>query len=220
MSSALYDSIARIARHEAQSTAVCGIGQVTDAFPNNGSGPPDYAISVKMRDTQMVLPRVPIAVGALGVAAIPAVDDVVVVVFVNGDYNAPIVVGRLYHADEQPPTHSAGQIVLALPPDQATPDLNLIVDGGAPSAELTLPGGVDLKAEDSKLTLTVGQLSVTLDASGSGQVQLAANSSTVTINQDGDIVINAAGDLKLQGTNIDIEASGQVTIQGATVGVN
>lgn len=220
MSSALYDSIARIARHEARANAVCGIGVVTDAFANDGSGPPDYAVSVTMRDTQIELPRVPIAVGALGFAAIPAVDDVVIVVFANGDYNAPIVVGRLYHADEQPPTHSDGQLVLGLPPGQSTPDINLVVDGNAPSIDLTLPGDVDLNAADSKVTLTVGKLSITIDASGSGQIQMAAGSSSVTINQDGDIEINAAGDIKLQGTNIDIEASGQVKIQGATVGVN
>jgi hypothetical protein len=220
MSSALYDSIARIARHEARAIAVCAIGEVTDAFANDGSGPPDYAVSVKLRDSQLDLPRVPIAVGVLGAAAIPAVGDLVVVVFVNGDYNAPIVVGRLYHSDAAPPTHADRQIVLGLPPGQAAPDLSLVVDGGVPSAELILPGGVDLKAEDSKLTLTVGALSVTLDTTGAGQVQVAANSSTITINQDGDIEITAAGDIKLQGTNVSIEASGQVTIQGATVGVN
>jgi phage baseplate assembly protein gpV len=181
-----------------------------------------------MRDTQLVLPRVPIATGVLGAAAIPAVDDLVVVLFLNGDYHAPIVVGRLYHADEPPPKHSAGQVVLALPPGQSKPDLTLVVDGSAPTVELKLPGDVDLKAEDSQITLSVGQsgsssnggLSLTLDGSGSGQIQIAAGQSTITINQKGDIAINASGDLKLQGVNIDIEASGQVTIQGATVGVN
>ena len=93
MSSALYDSVARIARHEVNTRATAGVGRVVDIHPADGALP-DHAVTVKMRDSGLVLPRVPVAVGVMGFAAIPAVDDLVVVLYLEGDYNAPVVVGR------------------------------------------------------------------------------------------------------------------------------
>lgn len=219
MSTALYDSIARIARHEARARAVAGVGKVVDIFPADGAQP-DHAVTVEMRDSGLVLPRVPVAVGAMGLAAIPAVGDLVVVVYLEGDYNAPIVVGRLYHPDQNPPKHADGQIVLHLPSGESEPKLKLDIEGAEPSITLELPGEVKIEVVEGKVQIAVGAMHVSVEGSGGGRAEVAAGSSKITLKQDGDITITAAGNLKLEGTEVAISGSAKVKIQGATVEVN
>ncbi len=219
MSAALYDSVARIARHEAQARATAGVGKVVDLFPA-ANPPKDHAVSVEMLDTGLVLPRCPVAVGCMGFAAIPAVDDLVLVVFADGDTNAGIVAGRLYHPDQEPPKHDRGQIVLALPSGSDSPDLSLLIEGGKPSIQLDLPGDVKVEIQKGKVTVTVDQIHLSLDSAGGGRAEVAAGGSKLTLKQDGDITVESAGKLILKGTEVDIQGSEKVTVQGAQVEIN
>ena len=219
MSAALYESVARIARHEVSRQAMAGLGVVTDAFPADAT-PADHAVTVKMLDTGMVLPRLPVAVGVMGFAAIPAVDDLVLVVFANGDYAAGIVAGRLYHPDQDPPKHSAGDIVLALPSASSDPGLKLLIKGDEPSIALELKGDVKLSITEGKVEITAGDMRLTLDNSGSGVAEVAAGGSTITIKKDGDITVSSSGKLKLEGTEVEISGSSKVKVSGAQVEIN
>lgn len=219
MSAALFDSIARIARHEARARAVAGVGKVVDIFPAD-SAQPDHAVTVEMRDSGLVLPRVPVAVGMMGLAAIPAVGDLVVVVYLEGDYNTPVVVGRLYHPDQNPPKHADGQIVLHLPAGESNPQLKLDIVGAEPSITLELPGEVKIEVMEGKVQIAVGAMHVSVKGSGGGRAEVAAGGSKITLKQDGDITLTAAGNLKLEGTEVAISGSAKVKIQGATVEVN
>jgi uncharacterized protein involved in type VI secretion and phage assembly len=219
VTSALYDSIARIARHESRARAAAAVGVVDVQHPAEG-GASDHAVSVTLRDSGLKLPRVPIAVGALGFAAIPAVGDLVVLVFLDGDVNAPVVVGRLYHPDCQPPEHGAKQLVLALPPGDDDPKLKLVIDGGAPSATLTLPGDVTLEVKADNVRLAVGKLEVSLTSSGGGRASITAGGSSIVLKQDGDIAIKAQGKLSLDAVEIAISAQGKVSVSGAVVELN
>ena len=219
MSVALYESVARIARHEAQARATAGIGKVVDLFP--ASGPQkDHAVSVEMIDTGLLLPQCPVAVGCMGFAAIPAIDDLVLVVFVDGDCNAGVVAGRIYHPGQEPPKHDRDQIVLALPSGSDPPDLSLLIKSTEPSVELKLPGDVTVEIKEGKVAVTVDQIHLTLDGSGGGRAELAAGGSKITIKQDGDVTVESAGKLVLKGTEVEIEGSAKVTVQGGTVEIN
>lgn len=224
---ALYESIARIARHEAGARAVAGVGRVADVFPApEGGAQPDHAVSVEMRDSGLVLPRVPVAVGALGSAAIPAVGDLVVLLFVEGDYNAPVVVGRLYHPDQEPPQHEEGEIVLRLPSGASEPNLNLVISGQQPSLRLELPGDVLLEAVEEKVLVRVGpdqqeeNMRVSVDGAGGGRAEIAAGNSKITLKKNGDISISASGKLKLEATEVEISGSAKVEVSGAQVEIN
>lgn len=221
MSSALFDSISRIARHEANARATAGVGQVTDIYPADGATP-DYAATVEMRDSGLVLPRVPIAAGVLGAAAIPVVGELVVVVFMDGDYNAPVIVGRLYHPDQNPPKHADGQIVLALPSGADEPDLKLEVEGGTPSVKFELPGGeVLIEVTEKKVQIQIGEIAVSVQSSGGGRAEIAAGGSKITLKKDGDITISASSSkLKLEANEIEIAGSSKVKISGAQVEIN
>jgi uncharacterized protein involved in type VI secretion and phage assembly len=45
-------------------------------------------------------------------ANIPNVGDLVVVAFVGGHINAPIILGRLYNDEDLPPKNDVGQLIL------------------------------------------------------------------------------------------------------------
>lgn len=219
MSAALYESVARIARHEASARATAGVGKVVDLF--DAGGPQrDHAVTVEMRDTGLVLPRVPIAVGEMGFAAIPAVGDLVLIVFLDGDCNAPVVVGRIYHPDQEPPKHSRDQIVLALPSGTDPPDLELIVKTAEPSVQLTLPGDVTIEIKDGLVAMVVGAMHMRVEASGGGRAEVAAGGSKITLKQDGDVTVTSAGKLKLEGNEVEISGAAKVKVSGAQVEVN
>jgi uncharacterized protein involved in type VI secretion and phage assembly len=221
MSAILYESVARIARHEVGARATAGIGRVADVFPApEGSATPDHAVTVEMRDSGLVLPRVPVAVGVMGAAAIPAVDDLVVVLFLHGDYHAPVIVGRIYSSDQAPPQHKAGEIVLRLPAASSQPKLNLEVLGDEPLARLALSDDVTLEVTDQKVLVQVGDMQLSLQSAGGGRVELTAGGSTITMKKDGDIKISAAGKLTLEGTEVTVSGSAKVKISGPQVEVN
>jgi len=223
MSAALYDSVARIARHAAAARAIAAAGKVTEIFPADGT-PPDHAVSVELRDSGVILPRVPVAVGLLGFAAIPAVGDLVVVVFLDGDTNAPVVVGRLYHAGAgdklDPPAHAAGQVVLALPPGSDDPKVQLKIVATQPSVLLTLPNDVAVECADQRVEVRVGELRLTVDGTGGGRAELAAGGTKVTLAKDGDITFSTSGTLKIDAGTVDIGGSTKVKIAGTEVEIN
>jgi phage baseplate assembly protein gpV len=219
VSTSLYESIARIARHESGARPVAAIGRVVDQFPPSAASP-DYSVSVELRDTGLVLPRVPLAVGAMGFGAIPASDDLVVVLFAEGDYHAPVVIGCLYQPDIAPPEHKDGEIVLRLPPGKSEPDIDLSIIGATPSITLKLPGDVTLEIVKEKVLIQVAEMKVDLHAAGGGAVEIAAGGSTITLKKDGDITIKAGGNLKLEANEIDISGSAKVKISGGQVEIN
>jgi uncharacterized protein involved in type VI secretion and phage assembly len=225
VSSALFDSVARIARHESRARLGAAAGKVVDVFPA-GDGQADHAVSVELRDSQVVLPRVPVAVGLLGFAAIPARGELVLILFLDGDANAPVVAGRLYHPDQDPPEHAEGELVLALPspsPSGQDPKLELRIDGAKPSLRLALAGDVTLEVVEQTARLSVGanaEMLVTVDGRGGGRTEIAAGSAKITIKKDGDITISTSGNLKLEGADVEISGTSKVKISGPQVEIN
>lgn len=214
---ALFDSITRIARHEAAARATAAIGVVTSVHGSSG-GPADHAVSLQLRDSGLVLPQVPVAVGALGFVATPAVGDLVIVVFTDGDLHGSVVVGRLYHTDLDPPAHDAGQHVLQLPPGDE-PAIDLTLDPGVPSFTLTV-GEVTAEIGERTLTVTNGDITLSLDADGSAKASLAVGEAELSLAANGDVAIKAAGALTLEGNTVEIKGQSSVAIKGATVDVN
>jgi len=220
VSQALFDAVARIARHEAAARPPAALGKVVDAFGADDS-PPDHAVDVELLAAGITLPRVPVAVGALGFSALPNVGDLVLVIFADGDLNAPVVAGRLYDDQLTPPEEGkAGQLALALPADADTPKLDLMVDGAKPSITLKLgdtPLQIDI--DDAQVKIVCDKVELTIDSGGGGKVELKAGGSSVKIAQDGDIEIAAKGKLKLTGQEVEIEGQSATKVKGMQVDV-
>jgi phage baseplate assembly protein gpV len=217
VSDVLYSAVARIARHEAESRSFAGIGVVTEVHNKVMLGN-DHAVSVQLRDSGVVVPRVPIAVGALGFVATPAVGDLVVVVFAEGDPHAGIVVGRLYHRDLQPPDHDDGQLVLQLPAG-GSPKVDVLADPATP--ELTLHvGDSTVEITGKKATITIGVAELVVDGNSPAAITVAAGDASLTMGSSGEITIEATAKLTLKAAEVVIEGSGKVGISGGVVEVN
>ena len=213
----LYDTVARIARHESNARSIAAVGEVTNVHPADGATT-DHAVTVKLRESGLALPRVPVAVGVLGFAAIPAVGDLVVVVFADGDLHDPIVVGRLYRSDVAPPQHKEGQVVLRLPSATAKPALNCEIVGDPASITVTLPDDVTFELTPSKIHGKAGGAELTLDARG--HIEAKVGDASITLKKDGTVRLKCK-DFALQADgNLELKASGTVKVQGASVELN
>lgn len=219
MTAALFDTVTRIARHEAGARSIAAIGEVVDTFDGTAA-PPDHAVTVRLRETGLVLSRVPIAVGVLGAAAIPKAGELVVVLFADGDIHAPVVVGRLYHADLAVPEHSDGDVVLALPAGASPPAFRGVVRGGDPSMTLTLGTDVTVTLDDTRVRIQAGEASAAVEAAGSGRIELTIGDASLVITGRGDIEISTSGKLTLQGNEVEVKGQSSVTISAPQVKVN
>jgi len=214
---ALYEAVARIARHESGGVATASIAVVTDV--HTGTGTPEHAVSVRLRDRGIVLRNVPVAVGALGFVATPAVDDLVLVVFAEGDHHAPVVVGRLYHSQLGPPEHADGQVVLTLPPGASSPDIRARLDPATPELVVEV-GSAKVEITGQTATITIGDAELQLDGSGPASVVVTTGQATIELGGSGDVTIEAANKLTLKGTEIEIKGSASVKVSGAVVDLN
>ena len=217
----------RIARHEAGQTWAPALATVTSVHP--GDGKPDYACTVKLRESGIVLPRVPIATGLVGAVAPPAIGDLVVVVFIGGELHAPVVVGRLYHRDLAPPEHDVGEVVAWLPGAQTEEDETLRIairtpEDGSRALEITISGEADasVRIEDGQIELKAGTTALTLAQPGGSdaRAELKVGDASIVLDQAGDISIEATGALSLKASEIRISGEASVKVTGQIIDLN
>ena len=220
-------TVRQIARHEVNQRWSAALGLVRSVHGRNGEQA--YACTVELRESGLVLPKVPIATGLIGSAALPRENDLVLVVFAGGDLHAPFVIGRLYNESVAPPKHDAGEAVISLPGGEEADDKRLELRVKAPGdgsrlATLRLDGRVkvELQIDDEGVRIQAqdAQIVVKQTSSSDGTVELSAGGSTVTIEQGGDVTVAAQGTLKLQATKIEIQADATVKIAGQLIELN
>jgi phage baseplate assembly protein gpV len=109
----------KIAVLEAEKIYTTELGEVTAILPHASDGDKDnYQCSVKVKNRKTAdgsdfeLRKVPVATGHIGFASIPDVGDQVLIQFIGGDMNAPVITGRLYNESDTPPVNDKKQIVL------------------------------------------------------------------------------------------------------------
>jgi uncharacterized protein involved in type VI secretion and phage assembly len=145
---------------------------------------------------------VPIAGNGRGAYAIPQVGDEVLLAFEQGDITAPYVVGSLWNGNDRPPAAS--------PMDSVS------------KIVLHTPAGHVIELDDLQQSITVTTVTkqtVTIDAQ---KIELKAGGSKATLATSGKISLEAsteielkATSIKLQGTTIDISATGSLALSGS-----
>lgn len=220
-------TVRQIARHELQQQWTTALGLVSSVYGRNGEEA--YACTVALRESGIVLPRVPIATGLIGIAALPREGDLVMVLFVGGDLHAPVVVGRLYNESVLPPKHDVGEAVVSLPGGEEADDKRLelrVVTPGDGSRRATVlldgPVKVELQVDDEGVRIQAQDARVVVKqtSSSDGTVELAVGDSRILVEQGGDVTVAAAGTLKLQATTIEIRADATVKVAGQTIELN
>jgi uncharacterized protein involved in type VI secretion and phage assembly len=222
----MVDSIRRIARAEGGRVAAPALAVVSSVHTGSAAAP-ELSCTVRLRESGMVLPHVPIVVGALGFAAPPTEGDLVLVIFAGGDLHAPTIVGCVYDEQITAPASEVGQVVAWLPraePDE-TKRVELTVNAAeARSVKLRLAGDVEVSitVEEQKVELTTGAATVTLTASSADDAtaEIKAGDAVVRIEQSGDVTVEASGKLTLKGETVEISGSSEVKVTGQTIKLN
>ncbi len=208
MSGSLFDTIRRIVREEMRQIRTAELGTVQETHPHADEGDTDnYACTVVLRNSGIVLKRVPTATPRIGAAAIPDPGDLVLVQFIDGDRHAPVIVGRLYTDEARPPVNAEGRSVLHLPLGAGDSDAVHIelLSGDRRELSVQLGDGLSLVLRDDD---PVAELTV-----NGGKARL-------TIDRDGAVTLESKGDLTLNGNAVTLEAKGELTLKGATINLN
>ena len=212
----LYETIQRIVQEELSRQQTAELAVVQENHPLADGGDTDnYACTVVLRNTGLVLRQVPVATPRIGQVSIPSVGDLVLVQFVGGDLNAPIITGSLYSDSARPPVSQPQQAIWHLPPDAAEDDALRVAFSGEDPKEITLSLGSALK-----ITLLDDDPVVSIDVDG--------GKAAIAIDRDGAVTITSQGDVAFEGNNVSIkaqanlnlEAQGETVIKGATVNIN
>jgi phage baseplate assembly protein gpV len=205
----LVGTIRAIVRDQLASHRVAEVGVVTEAFAHaDGGDTNNYECTVRLRDTGLELQRVPVATGRVGLAAIPNVDDLVLVSFVGGDLHGAVIIGRLYNDDDRPPEAKARECVYVSPDD---------AESGIRRAYLEFPNGNTLLLDDDKVVLSAGDTTVTINNGGDVQIDSSAK---VMVKSSGNTEVTAQGDITLDASgSLSVKAGADVKIEGLSVSV-
>ncbi len=212
----LYETIQRIVQEELSRQQMAELAVVQENHPHaDASDTDNYACTVVLRNSGLVLSQVPVATPRIGQVSIPSVGDLVLVQFVGGDLNAPIITGSLYTDKVRPPASQPQQAVWHLPPDAAEDKALRVVFKGEDPKEIQISLG-------SALTMTL------LDDDPVVSIDVDGGKAAIAIDRDGAITITSQGDLKLEGNEVSVtaqsklslECQGDTVIKGATVNIN
>ena len=216
MTTDLLPELRRLIREEVQALRSAELAVVQAQHPHASDGDTDnYGVTVRLRDTGIVLAKVPVATSRLGAVSIPPAGALVLVQFLGGDVNAPVVTGTFYSDEDRPPVNADGQVVWSLPAD-ASPDDALrlevsSVDKKSVMLKLASAITVELKDDDPAVNIDVGgNAQVTIDSDG-----------TVTITSAQSLAMKASSDVKIEAQgNLELKAGGKMTLQGSVINLN
>lgn len=208
MTLTLYETVQRIVQEELGRVRTAELAIVQEQHPHaEDSDKDNYACTVRLRDSGIVLGRVPVATARIGCVSIPAVDELVLVQFVGGDVNAPIITGRLYNDEDRPPKSDDGQAITHLPLGAEDGDAVRIELHSGDRRELVfkLGSGVEVNVRDDDPVV---------------ELKVDGGKLTLQVDRDGAVALESQGNVGLKGNEISIEAQGQLNLKGATVNIN
>jgi uncharacterized protein involved in type VI secretion and phage assembly len=155
----------------------------------------------------------PMAGKERGFYFLPEVEDEVLVTFERGDVRFPFVLGALWNGQDRPPEKND--------------------DGKNNARTIKSRSGhvIRLSDEEGKAKIEI------IDMSGNNKIVFDSAQNTITVTSDKDIVLSASkGTIKLDaqkieikssadakieaGAGMDVKATGQMNVKGATVNIN
>ncbi len=227
----LIGTLQEIVRAELAGLRIAELGVVDAVQPHEEGGDSDnYACDVKLKNSGLLLRRVPIATDRIGTVAPPNVGDLVILAFDKGDVNQPIVIGRLYDERQRAPVSHLNEVIFRLPLDEADDQtIKAALRKTDSDRELLfeMPPKIKVQVTDDHISATAGQTEMKLDQAGGGadgKVTVTAGRTTITMDQDGTVTIESATNLSIEadtnisikGANVSIEASGSLNLSGGT----
>lgn len=221
--STIISTLQEIIRQELKSLHVTELGLVEAIYPHSASNDSDnYGCDVRLKNNGLLLKRVPIATGHIGTAAIPNIGDLVLLSFDKGDINQPIIMGRLYNGDDRPPLNNPDEVIFRLPlakaEDKTLKAAIRNIQSNTPAREvlIEMPPKITVRINDGAVQISAGKTEMKLDQpdGSGGKVTVTTGRTKITMNQDGDVTVEAVGSMTLK-ANGDLNLEGRnVSIQG------
>lgn len=236
----LVSLIQRVVQAEIRKHSPSAFGIVQSVHMPDAAGTVQYACDVTLQGTDAIYRKVPLCTGYLGHVAPPVIGDVVVLSFIGGDPDQPIIAGLVFSDAVQAPEVAEGEMLTRLPHDGADDaridTLQSAGMNGARTWRIELPSGPALTLTDTTVIATLDDMTVSLDADA-GHARLATGGGTLTLTDQGDITIKGDGALTLEaGTDLtlkagasavldsgggaELKASGTMNINGAMINLN
>lgn len=215
--SELMATLRAIVRQELARVRMPELGIVTQVHAHDSDDSPNnHQVNVRLRSSGVELQRVAVATARAGFTALPNENDLVLVNFVGGDLNLPVVVGCIYDDQAHPPAAQLKEIIYK-PPDEEDANLKRL--------HLELPSGCTLTVQDEVVTVTMGETSVVVNKDG--DVAVSAKGKVTVTSQDnveveaqGDMKISAQGNLELQAQgDLKLSAQGAASLKGMSADV-
>jgi hypothetical protein len=182
------------------------LGVVTTVYPHEAEDDENnYEANVRLKHEDLELRRVPIAVGHVGVAAPPRAGDLVLVQFLNGDSNQPLVTGRFYHADDRPPLHYENEIRFE----------QRLADGKLNHLRFTENGSILLQREVTKQEKNGNEAKASIKVDGeSGDIEIKTGDKiSILLKHDSEIQVTADGKpINIKSSKMTV--TGDVEIKG------
>jgi phage baseplate assembly protein V len=150
-----------------------------------------------------------------GAVFVPEKQTEVLVAFVHGDMNEPVVIGGLYNGDDKPPTyHDGTKQDVKMIQTKAGHVFRLDDSANARAVELTTAGGHDVVLDDQNKNVTVstsGGHEISMDDRGLKiEIKASGGVGKVTIDSTGNITFEGT-DIQIKGTAIELSA-GQILL--------
>ena len=208
MTLTLYETVQRIVREELGRVRTAELALVQEQHPHaDDSDKDNYACTVRLRDSGIVLEQVPVATSRIGCVSIPAVNELVLVQFVGGDINAPIITGRLYNDEDRPPVNDDARAITHLPLGAEDGDAVHVELHSGDTRELVfkLGSGIEVNVRDDDPVV---------------ELKVDGGKLTLQVDRDGAVALESQSNVQLKGNEISIEAQGQLNLKGGTVNIN
>lgn len=187
--------IQKVAEQEVQKIYTTELGVVSAVFPGDSEGSRDnYQCSVIMKNyktpdgSDFELRKVPVTTPHMGMANIPNVGDLVLLSFVGGNINAPIIIGRLYNDEDTPPANKESEFLLQHPLKNGS---SLKIDSAGVITIATANQQVSVLIEDGGITIDTANNPVTIKSMGEIKI---GDATTSQVKVGGRMLANAVAD--------------------------
>jgi len=222
-----YEMIRKVAEREVDRLHLLEYGKVESVNVHGSeSDKIGYTCSVLLvgrttDDGEMLkIENVPIITGFMGMIDLPNVDDLVLVGYINGDFELPVILGRLYSKEKLPPILEEGQYLMEMAPERY-------------DETSKKPRKIDIKFIDGSQTTIHFDNSLILIKSGNNElrimgdnedgmsIQLGHSKGFLQVHEEGGVVIRADEDIMINTKkNLIINAKENVEIQGKKIELN